>query len=71
MLIGEREMYNMLPGDMTAGDRMQHKECKARAEVVIKGVRRRAKVFVGDSIVRKTDRGGEEESEGVCGGFDS
>ena len=34
-------------------------------------MRRRAKVFVGDSIVRKTDRGGEEESEGDCGGFDS
>ena len=34
-------------------------------------MRRRVKVFVGDSIVRKTDRGGEEESEGVCGGFKS
>ena len=33
-------------------------------------MRRRAKVFVGDSIVRKTDRGGEE-SKGVCGRFDS
>ena len=29
---------------------------KSYSEVVIEGVRRRARVFVGDSIVRKTDR---------------
>ena len=29
---------------------------KSYSEVVIEGVRRRAKVVVGDSIIRKTDR---------------
>ena len=31
-------------------------ERKSYSEVVIEGVRERARMFVGDSIVRKTDR---------------
>ena len=52
MLMGEREMDNVLPGDMTAG---QHAtggiRCKSNSEIVIDGVRSRARVFVGDDEV--------------------
>ena len=57
MLMGERKMDNMLPGDTTAGrNAAEGIRRKSYSEVVIEGVRRRARVFVGDSIVRKTDR---------------
>ena len=57
MLMGEREMDNMLPGDTTVGQNVTEGiRCKTNSEVVIEGVRRKARVFVGDSIVRKTDR---------------
>ena len=52
--MGEKEMDNMLPGDMTAGQNITKGiRCKSHSEVVM---RRKARVFVGDSIVRKTDR---------------
>ena len=55
--MGEREMDNMLPGDTTAEQNaMEGIRRKSYSEVVIVGVRRRARVFVGNSIVRKTDR---------------
>ena len=56
ILMGDREVDNMLPGDTTAGknaaEGIQH---KSYPDVMIEGVRR-ARVFVGDSIVRKTDK---------------
>ena len=56
-LMGESETDNMLPGDRTAGQNATEGiRRKSYSEVVIEGVRRRARVFVGDSIVRKTDR---------------
>ena len=55
-LMGERETYNCLPSDKTAGQNvMEGIHQKSYCEAVIEGVRKRAKVFVGDSIVRKTD----------------
>ena len=55
--MGERKMDNMLPDDTTAGqDATEGIRHKSYSEVVIEGVRRKARVFVGDSIVRKTDR---------------
>ena len=57
MLMDERKMDNMLPGDTTAGQNVTEGiRCKSYSEVVIEVVRRRSRVFVGDSIVRKTDR---------------
>ena len=57
MLMGEREMDNMLPGDTAEGQNATEGiRCKSYSELVIEEVRRRARVFVGDSIVRKTDR---------------
>ena len=57
MLMDEREIDNMLPGDTTAGQNVTEGiRRKCYSEVVTEGVRRRARVFVGDSIVRKTDR---------------
>ena len=57
LLMGERQMDNTLPGDTSAGqnvtERIRHKNYSV---VVIEGVVRRARVFVGDSIVMKTDR---------------
>ena len=50
-------MDNMLPGDTTAGQNVTEGiRRKSYSEVVIEGVRRKAKVFVGDSIVGKTNR---------------
>ena len=52
----EREIDNRLPGDMTAGQNsMDGIRLKSYTEAVIEGVRRRARVYVGDLIVRKTD----------------
>ena len=57
MLTGERETDNRLPSDKAAGQNgMEWIHRKSYSEAVIEGVRKRARVFVGDSIVRKTDR---------------
>ena len=59
MLMRERDPDNSLPPtDKAAGQTVKegiHR--KSYSEAVIEGVRKRARVFVGDSIVRKTDRG--------------
>ena len=50
-------MDNTLPGDTTAvHNATKGIRCKSYSDVVIEGVRRRARVFVGDSIIRKSDR---------------
>ena len=54
-LMSEREPDNSLPpSDKAAGQNVME-ERKSYSEAVIEGVRKRARVFVGDSIVRKTD----------------
>ena len=56
-MTGEREIDNSLSSDKAAGQNVTEGiKRKSYAEVVIEGVRRRARVFVGDSILRKTDR---------------
>ena len=56
-LMGEREIDDSLPGDKTAGQNVTEGiKRKSYSEVAIEGLRRRARVFVGDSIVRKSDR---------------
>ena len=58
-LTGERaiEIDNRLPSDKAAGQNvMEGIHRKIYSEEVIEGVRKRARVFVGDSMVRKTDR---------------
>ena len=57
-LMSEREPDNSLPpSDKAAGQNvMEGIHQKSYSEAVIDGVRKRARVFVGDSIVRKTDR---------------
>ena len=56
--MSEREPNNILPpSDKAAGHNvMEGIHRKSYSEAVIDGVRKRARVFVGDSIVRKTDR---------------
>ena len=57
MLTGERETDNRLPSDKAAGQNVRegiHR--KSYSEAVIEGVSKRARVFLGDSIVRKTDK---------------
>ena len=58
MLMRERDPDNSLPpSDKAAGQTvMEGIHRKSYSEAVIEGVRKRARVFVGDSIVRKTDR---------------
>ena len=57
MLIGKRKMDKLLSGNTTAGQNVTEGiRLKSYSEVVIEGVRRRARVFMGDSIVRKTDK---------------
>ena len=47
MLMGKREMDNMLPGDTTAvQNATEGIRCESYSEVVIEGVRRRARVYV-------------------------
>ena len=66
MLMGEGEMDNMLPGDTTAEQNATEGiRRKSYFEVVIEGVRWRARVFLGDSIVRKTDRALNKEDDVV------
>ena len=57
-LMSEREPDNSLPpSDKAAGQNvMEGIHQKSYSEAVIEGVRKRARVFVGDSIVRKTNR---------------
>ena len=57
-LISEREPDNSLPpSDKAAGQNwMEGIHRKSYSEAVIEGVRKRAMVFLGDSIVRKTNR---------------
>ena len=56
-LMGERENDNRLPGDKAAGQNvMEGIQRKSYSEAVTEGVRKRARVFWGDLIVRKTDR---------------
>ena len=56
--MSEREPDNsLLPSDKAAGQNvMEGIHRKSYSEAVIEGVRKRARVFVGNSIVRKTDR---------------
>ena len=58
MLMRDRDPDNSLPtSDKAAGQTvMEGIHQKSYSEAVIEGVRKRARVFVGDSIVRKTDR---------------
>ena len=57
VLTGEREIDNRLPSDKAAGQNvMEGIHRKSYSEGVIEGVRKRARVFVGDSMVRRTDR---------------
>ena len=57
-LMSEREPDNSLsPSDKAAGQNvMEGIHRKSYSKAVIEGVRKRARVFVGDSIVRKTNR---------------
>ena len=55
--MGERGIDNSLPGDKDAGQNVTEGiQRKSYCEVVTEGLRRRARVFAGDSIVRKNDR---------------
>ena len=58
MLMREREPDNSLPPSAKAAGQtvMEGIHRKSYSEAVIEGVKKRARVFVGDSIVRKTDR---------------
>ena len=52
-----RETDNSLPGDKAAGHNvMEGIHRKSYSGAVIEGVRKRPRVYVGDSIGRKTDR---------------
>ena len=54
---GREPDNNPPPSDKAAGQNvMEGIHRKSYSEAVIEGVRKRARVFVGDSIVRKTDR---------------
>ena len=54
---GEGEMDNILPGDTTAGKNATEEiRRKSYYDVVIEGVRKKARVFVWELILRKTDR---------------
>ena len=57
-LMSEREPdNNMPPSDKAAGQNvMEEIHRKSYSEAVVEGVRKRARVFLGDSIVRKTER---------------
>ena len=57
-LMSEREPENsMQPSDKAAGQNVMEKiHWKSYSEAAIEGVRKRGRVFMGDSIIRKTDR---------------
>ena len=67
-LMSEREPDNSLPpSDKAAGQNvMEGIHQKSYSEAVIEGVRMRARVFVGDSIVRKTDKVLNKGDDVVC-----
>ena len=55
--MGKRETDNSLWSDKAEGQNvMEGIHRKSYSEVAIEGVRKKAMVFVGDSIVRKADR---------------
>ena len=56
--MSEREHDNSLPpSDKAAGQNVMEKiHRKSYSEAVIEGVRKKARMFVGDTIVGKTDR---------------
>ena len=58
LLMRERESDNSLPPSGKAAGQtvLEGINRKSYSEAVTEGVRKRARVFVGDSIVRKTDR---------------
>ena len=57
MLMEKKGVDNMLPNDATAIQNMTEEDRrKSYSEVVEEGVRRKARVFVGESIVRKPDK---------------
>ena len=65
-LMGERETDNSLPGDKAAGQNvMEGIQWKSYSAAVTQGVRKRARLFAGDSIVRKTDRVLNKGDDGV------
>ena len=50
-------MDNMVPSDTTVGqDMTEGNRRKSYSEVVIEGMKRKARVFVGDSIIKKNVR---------------
>ena len=56
VVVGEREMDNLLPGDTNAGQNTTEGiRRKSYSEVATEVVRRRARVIMGASIIRKTD----------------
>ena len=67
-LMSEREPDNSLPpSDKAAGQNvMEGIHLKSYSEAVIEGVRKTARVFVGDSIVKKTDRFLNKGDNVVC-----
>ena len=67
-LMSEIEPDNSLPpSDKAAGQIvMEGIHRKSYSEAVIEGARKRARVFVGDSIVRKTDRVINKGDDIVC-----
>ena len=55
--MGERETENSLPGGKAAGQNvMEGFQRKSYSEAVTEGMKKRARVFVGDSLVRKIYR---------------
>ena len=55
--MGERETDNSLPSDKDAGQNvMEGIHRKSYSDAVIEGVWKKARVIVGDSIVKKNDR---------------
>ena len=53
----EKEIENSLPGDKAAGQNVTEGiQQKNYSEAVVEEVRKRARLFMGDLIVRKTDR---------------
>ena len=54
--MGERDTDNSLISDKAAGQNvMEGIHRKSYSEALTEGVRKRVRVFIGDSIVRKTD----------------
>ena len=57
MFTGKKEADNMVPSGNTAGQNMTDRNRpKSYSDVVIEGVTRKVRMFMGDSMVRKTDK---------------